>query len=54
MNVHERRGRMFPFRPNTRELSHDLAEDVTADLLRLGAALLTLVAAIFLGLARVG
>ena len=44
---------MFPFRPNTRELSHDLAEDVTADLLRLGAALMTLLAAIFLGLARV-
>jgi hypothetical protein len=38
----------------TSTLKDRLPDDLTADLLRLGASVLTLVAAILLGLARVG
>ena len=45
---------MFGFDRNTRELRQRLPDDITTDLLRFGASLVTLVAAIFLGLAKVG
>jgi hypothetical protein len=36
------------------QIRRRLPEDITIDLLRFGASLLTLVAAIFLGLVRIG
>jgi hypothetical protein len=45
---------MIEIRRSTRELRQRLPEDITADLLRFGASLVTLMAAILLGLVRVG
>ena len=46
--------RMIHVRRETEELRRRLPEDLTTDLLRFAASLVTLVAAIFLGLVRIG
>ena len=45
---------MFHVRRETEHLRRRLPEDLTTDLLRLTASLVTLIAAIFLGLVRIG
>jgi hypothetical protein len=45
---------MIRIRRETDVLRHRLPDDLTTDLLRFAASLVTLVAAIFLGLVRIG
>jgi hypothetical protein len=47
-------GQMIHIRREADDLRHRLPDDLTTDLLRFAASLVTLVAAIFLGLVRIG